>query len=431
MLCIFGALWLPLSLGGQICHPVSSLLHFWKDSMFPSINASRIERQEDAGPYLSVRVVNMRDIEIAYGLEAVILVRRAVWTRLAAVGGPEVPIWHGGNVLSVSLRYAAQAREFSVDGISKFELSNRTALSMPIEIGFNSWVCPLIATELTPAGRLGFFGPLRRAVGDGQTHGEPVWENRFREDMVEVSRLLQDLRSRRLRLAFQPVVLVQDLSSVLYDELLLRPPGGEPGQITTALERLGAAWLLDRSVVWTAIEVLESHPARHLACNVSATSFHPGPWWYEVEDFLQSRPSTAARLIIEVTETGILQDMEQALGLISRLQKIGVRVAFDDVGTGNLTLAFLLEASPGVIKIDRSMLQQAARSKEGRHRFRSLIQLCASCSPCVVVEGIENEADLSLVKAGVEVSAIQGYAIATPDGAPPWLNASSQVVSMR
>lgn len=405
--------------------------HFGMYSMIPSIETSWMDDQGDACPYLSVQVVNMRDIELAYGLDAGIVVRRELWTRLAAVGGPEVPVWQGGDVLTVSLRYAAQARKVSVDGILNYELSQRTALSMPIEIGPRSWVCPLIATELTSAGCLGMCGALRREGSKEGTNGEPLWARRFRDDMVKVSCLLQDLRTRRLPLAFQPVVLVQDLSSVLYDELLLRPPGGGPGQITVALERLGAAWLLDRSIVWTAIEVLESHPARHLACNVSAFSFHPDPWWSEVVDYLQSRPSIAARLVIEITETGVLQDMQKALGLISRLKKVGVRVALDDVGKGNCTLAFLLEASPGVIKIDRSMLQRASRSKEGRRQFQALVRLCASCSPCVVVEGIENEAELNLARAGDEVFAVQGYAIATPDSAPEWLNCSSQFVSLR
>jgi EAL domain-containing protein (putative c-di-GMP-specific phosphodiesterase class I) len=405
--------------------------------MIPSIEMSRVDGQWDACPYLRVRVVNLRDIELAYGLDVAIAVRRELWTRLSLVGGPDIPVWRENDVLTVSLGYAAQTWEGLTDGSLNYELSQRTALSMPIEITPDSWVCPLIATELLSVGAGRPCGAMRPGVdeaavpGEEGISGEPARAGQFRDDMAKASYLLESLRTGQLPLAFQSVVHIQDLSSVLYDELLLRPAVGGPGQIAVALERLGIAWLLDRSVVWTAIEVLEAHPARHLACNVSAFSFHPDPWWFEVMDFLQSRPSVAARLIIEITETGVLRDLRKALGLILRLRKAGVRVALDDVGVGNCTLAFLLEASPCIIKIDRLMLQRAAQSKEGGRQFQALIKLCASCSPCVVVEGIENEAELNLARAGGGVSAVQGFAIAMPDRAPSWLNCASQFVSLR
>jgi len=378
-------------------------------------------------PGCVIWIVNLADIELAYGRSAAHIVVRAVFRRLADLGVAHESVRQEGDAFLLAPVPFVPERSPGGNARDEWAFRVRWALGVPVAVGGRRRVCPAIEVAFANTGEgTGIRSKGSIFAGVSAVRRPPAepgasWRRAFRRDMATASGLADDLRAGRLGIAFQPVVLIHARSSVLYDELLLRPPGGNAASGTGALEKQGLVWQLDCCMVWTSIDMLGRHPQRSLGCNVSAVSFYPEAWWFDIIAYLRACPSIARRLVLEITETGSLRDVDKALNLLMRLQELGVRIALDDVGVGTCALAFLIDASPDIVKIDRSLLRRAARSRAGKRQLSGLINLCCACSPCVIMEGVENDGDLLLVE-GTGVAAVQGYAIGRPTVTPEWVN---------
>lgn len=112
------------------------------------------------------------------------------------------------------------------------------------------------------------------------------------------------------------------------------------------------------------------------------------------------------------------------------LQDIGVRIVLDDVGSGFAALPVLAGVQPDVVKIDRSLLGQARQGRTGLASLTHIVRTCASRSPCIVIEGVENQTDLCLAQeAGAH--AVQGYFLGKPERRPDWNHGEPCVVMNR
>ncbi|MHA3903106.1 EAL domain-containing protein [Castellaniella sp. WN] len=121
---------------------------------------------------------------------------------------------------------------------------------------------------------------------------------------------------------------------------------------------------------------------------------------------------------------------ESVSRLMHELQDIGVRIVLDDVGSGFAALPVLAGVQPDVVKIDRSLLEQARQGPAGLASLTRIVRACASRSPCIVIEGVETRADLRLAwEAGAH--AVQGYFPGKPERRPDWNQGEPCVVMNR
>jgi CheY-like chemotaxis protein len=136
---------------------------------------------------------------------------------------------------------------------------------------------------------------------------------------------------------------------------------------------------------------------------------------------LRSANVKPSALIVEITETFLMADPDQALILLTQLHEIGVRIAIDDFGTGYSSLAYLKQMPVDEIKIDKSFVMGMTRN--GTVIVRSIIDLGANLSLEVTAEGVENrEAWDMLARMGCGMA--QGYYLSRPlpaEGVVPWL----------
>lgn len=252
----------------------------------------------------------------------------------------------------------------------------------------------------------------------------------YQADMQLAGRLLDDLRLGHLALAFQPVTLLEPggmagggsgagTGRTLYHECLLRRSVfsaydnyAVPHAIE-ALERLGLAARLDRSVLWSVIGALEMKTGHSLGCNLSAASFCDEAWWEGVFDYLEERPEIAQRLVLEITETGVFPCEKAALGLVRHLQILGVRVALDDIVPRRGGLDILGKLRANIVKIDKSVLDQSLQARPSARMLQGLISLCADRGACVIVEGVESAQGMEAV-ALAGAHGVQGFFIARP-----------------
>ncbi len=128
---------------------------------------------------------------------------------------------------------------------------------------------------------------------------------------------------------------------------------------------------------------------------------------------------------LEVTETGLMQDLRIPLEILTRLRLKHFRLSIDDFGTGNSTLAQLRDIPFDELKIDQSFVHGAGNNKKLRAIFESSLGLAMQLGMETVAEGVEDQADWDFVRKSV-CNIAQGYFIARPMPAadlPRWIQA--------
>jgi len=123
------------------------------------------------------------------------------------------------------------------------------------------------------------------------------------------------------------------------------------------------------------------------------------------------------RVIFEVVETEKVLDSNHLALILNEYRKSGFRVALDDVGSGFAGLMILADLNPDLIKIDRELVQGAAKSEMHRIIVRALVQIARASGCLILAEGVETEAELMLMKSfGVDL--FQGFLLGRPAPLP-------------
>jgi len=150
-----------------------------------------------------------------------------------------------------------------------------------------------------------------------------------------------------------------------------------------------------------------------LSVNVTAADL-TDPRFSEALDLaLDSSGLARERLVLEVTEGALIDDVRGAARLLESLRATGVRVALDDFGTGYSSLAWLAHLPIDAIKLDRAFALGLTATKRERMVVETLIQLSHQLGLSVVAEGVEDDAQLETARlAGCE--AVQGFRVAPP-----------------
>ena len=119
------------------------------------------------------------------------------------------------------------------------------------------------------------------------------------------------------------------------------------------------------------------------------------------------------KLQVEVTETTALDDLDFAAQALDSIRALGVRVALDDFGAGYSSLRYMKSFKPHVVKIDRGYVQGIIDDEADRHFLAAMITMARATGVKVVVEGIENQQQMTCVRA-MGCDEVQGFGIAQP-----------------
>ena len=234
------------------------------------------------------------------------------------------------------------------------------------------------------------------------------------------------LRKNRLLFAFQPIVCAAT-GTVDYFECLLRMRDEAGGIIAgaefiTAVEHIGLIGHIDRFVLEEAVRELGTHPTVKLGFNVSGLTAGDRPWLRSLLSRLRNRPDLAHRLVVEITETAALDDIEESARFVDTLRDAGCRVALDDFGAGHTSLRHLQSLAVDIVKIDGSFIRNLADSLENRVFLRHLLGLTKGFGLSTIAECVESAEDAALLRAE-GVGYLQGYHIGAPTIERPWLGA--------
>jgi diguanylate cyclase (GGDEF)-like protein len=236
----------------------------------------------------------------------------------------------------------------------------------------------------------------------------------------------EDLRAAlaagELGVVYQPVVQLRD-GQLRGVEALLRWDRGGRGQVGPVLvvdvaEQIGligriGLWVLERACVdW--VELSRRHPgyALDLAVNVSTVQLLGPGFCAAVEQVLLATGMPAAGLVLEITESVVMQDSDRAVHVLNDLHVLGVRTALDDFGTGFSSLSYLRILPVDNVKIDQSFVFDVA-SATGLAIATAVTDLAHVLDLTVTAEGVETEAQrLALLDLGCDYA--QGFYFAAP-----------------
>jgi diguanylate cyclase (GGDEF)-like protein len=231
----------------------------------------------------------------------------------------------------------------------------------------------------------------------------PERETQRRANIRATDTIVNALNENRILLAFEPVVCAQHRKLAFHECLLrIRRSDGSlvpAADIVPVAERLGLARLLDQRVLDLVITEMAGHPDLQASLNVSASSTTDPDWWARLEALLRSHRGVAERLIVEITETTAIHDIDNARGFVRRVKDLGSRIAIDDFGAGYTSFRNLRHLGVDMIKIDGAFVQNLARSEDDRTFVRVMLDLARGLKLKTVAEWVQNEQSAAILAA--------------------------------
>lgn len=240
--------------------------------------------------------------------------------------------------------------------------------------------------------------------------------------------LRQAIEQGQLRIYVQPQY--DKDSHVAALEVLVRwqhPEKGllAPSRFITVAEQSGLIVPLGDWMLEQACELLRSPLMQQrgysVSVNVSANQFLQPHFVDSIKALLERTQVPAQRLVLEVTESMLLADIEEAIHTMNQLRSIGVELALDDFGTGYSSLSYLGRLPIHELKIDRSFIQGIDPSGGSGVLVQAVLMIAKQMGLRVVAEGIEEDGDAHLLQGWEPAILCQGYAFSKPMPAAQWL----------
>jgi diguanylate cyclase (GGDEF)-like protein/PAS domain S-box-containing protein len=254
------------------------------------------------------------------------------------------------------------------------------------------------------------------------------FENEMRVALMERIELEDDLRTaienQELELNYQPIVELET-NRVTGMEALIRwnhPKHGLilPDKFIPIAEDANlivpiGIWVLEEACRQASCWINQYGGEWDLSItvNLSIRQFQQSNLFKLVAETLARTALPPEYLILEITETLMIQNTEAMIEKLQRLKDLGIRLAIDDFGTGYSSLSYLHRFPVDILKIDKSFIEKVCQGKEGTAVARAIIMMGESLNLRVIAEGVENAEQASALKRlGCESG--QGYHFSRP-----------------
>jgi diguanylate cyclase (GGDEF)-like protein/PAS domain S-box-containing protein len=253
---------------------------------------------------------------------------------------------------------------------------------------------------------------------------EPAMHATIIERLDLAADLSRAVEKRQLHLCYEPQISLES-GRICSLEALVRwrhPTRGEvsPGEFIPLAEETGMILAIGRWVLWEACRQVTAWQERWpapapltIAVNLSARQLQHSGIVDEVRAALAAAGLAPQSLVLEITETAIMEQLDPAITILTELRRLGVRLALDDFGTGYSSLSYLQRLPVDILKIDRSFVAGVAKSTEDSALARGILTLGQTLGLETVAEGIETAEQLAALRElGCQLG--QGYLFARP-----------------
>ena len=255
-----------------------------------------------------------------------------------------------------------------------------------------------------------------------------VFSKKLHQITHEALKLENDLKKAVERdeftLFYQPIVCSKTESLQGFEALIRweHPAKGKvpPSDFIPLAEETGLIVPIGRWVIETTCRQLKEWRTRipgardlTVSVNISAQQFVHNDLEQIVENALGTNDLPPGCLMVELTESSVIEKPEAMIAHLNRLRKIGIKIAIDDFGTGYFSLAYLKHFPLDCLKIDKSFVDEINTSHENLQIAKAIIILARNLDLKVVAEGIEDHEQLETIR-GLDCNFIQGYYFSKP-----------------
>ena len=238
--------------------------------------------------------------------------------------------------------------------------------------------------------------------------------------------LEKDLRAsvRRDQLELYYQMQVDDSGRIIGAEALIRWNHPQRGMVSPAAfiplaEEIGMIlpigdWVIEQACMMLRRWEMDA-AMRDLVLSINVSPRQLGQTWFvdKVKDTLDSYGIRPSRLKLELTESFILDDVEEAIVKMHELRAIGIRFALDDFGTGYSSLSYLKRLPLEQLKIDQSFVRDIATDKSNSVMVRTIISIANNFGLEIIAEGVETDDQLAFLRQ-YGCNRYQGYLFGKP-----------------
>jgi EAL domain-containing protein (putative c-di-GMP-specific phosphodiesterase class I) len=167
------------------------------------------------------------------------------------------------------------------------------------------------------------------------------------------------------------------------------------------------------------ISEMAAVPGLQASVNVSPASITDPDWWSTLGALLRANSGVAQRLIVEITETAAIHDVDDTRGFVSRVKDLGCTIAIDDFGSGYTSFRNLRKLGVDILKIDGAFVQNLMRTDDDRVFVRALVDLARRLNLKTVAEWVQDDASAKLL-AEWGCDFLQGALVGLASVERPW-----------
>jgi diguanylate cyclase (GGDEF)-like protein len=382
--------------------------------------------------YFVAAIDDLAVINETYGFDAADEVIVAIGRRLGeAAGASSVVGRTAGNKFGIIVPGCTSAQ------IAEYAASLRTAARarvIPTRGGAVSVTLSVGAVALPQDARNSQEAMARaeEALDRAKLHGRdnfsayahsPQRESLRKRTVSIGDQIVTALAENRVVLAYQPIVDAKTSEAIAHECLvrIARPEGQiiAAGDFVPVAEQLGLVRQLDRRVLELTVAALMKHRGARLSINVSGMTASDRPTLEAFVTYLEDHADVAPRLIVELTETAALVDIEESMRFVSRVRALGAKVAIDDFGAGYTSFRNLQSLKVDMVKVDGSFVKGLADSRDNQIFVRTLVDLAKNFNLATVAEWVAEAREADILRAfGVDY--LQGFYFGKPDVKEPW-----------
>jgi len=264
----------------------------------------------------------------------------------------------------------------------------------------------------------------RRNLDAGPGVASPLGVAISENDRQTVAMVREAVEQRRLRLAWQPVVLSRDPSRVAFHEGLIRvmDPSGRiipAADFIEAVESREIGREIDCAALEMGLGTLARHADLRISINMSARSIGYPRWNRILSRGLGVSPTIGERLILEITESSAMLVPELVIAFMQDLQQKGVAFALDDFGSGYTAIRYFKDFFFDILKIDAQFIRNIHRDPDNAALTAALISIGKHFDMFTVAEAVECVEEAEHLRA-LGVDCLQGHLFGMATMRPDW-----------
>jgi diguanylate cyclase (GGDEF)-like protein len=391
---------------------------------------ARIKRRSNHGALMFLDLDNFKTINDSLGHSVGDLLLQEVAKRLEnCCRGEDTVARLGGDEFVVLLPETGADAQHAVGGAQNVAEKALKSLSETMLIQHNELhITTSIGVTLLDSESVSVDAVLRQAdtaMYDAKALGKdnysffaPQMEEAILNQVAIENQMRSGLKRDEFYLHYQPILDTKS-EQLVGAEALVRWQNEKlgfvsPAEFVPVAEASGLIWSLGEKILEEACHFLARTPGLpQLSVNISSEQIHRPNFVPFVEGLIEETGLEAGRLIFELTETALLQDLEAAAIAMDKLRSQGVRFALDDFGTGYSSLSYLKRLPFNYVKIDHSFTRGVTENTDDQAIIEAVLKLGEVLGFSVTGEGVETPEQLAFLRER-DCNTVQGFYFSKP-----------------